>query len=101
MKKGEIYKLPHKCFIGQWSTPDDGGHEIFGRHPFNPESRFDSVVECDGWRCIALVERVRDHWVVDTWLETGDGSTRDKTSLLGHKYLSGLIKGLNPCGELQ
>jgi len=94
MIKGQIYQIPHTCFIAQWSTPDDGGYEIFGQAIKNDEQvlRFDSVIEVKGYRCIELIERVRDHWVVDTWLECSEGDTSKQTKLRTHKYLKQLTR---------
>jgi hypothetical protein len=101
MIKNCTYVIPHTCYVGQWSTPDDGGYLIFGRPPQydEGEARFDSVIEVSGFRCIGLVERVRDHWVVDTWLECAEGDTRKQVKLLGHKYLKQLLRGAKLWGE--
>jgi len=99
MLKNLTYVIPHTCFIAQWSTPDDGGYEIFGRYPEDAVCRFDSVIEVKGYRCIGLVERVRDHWVVDTWLECCEGDTRKQTKLRTHKYLKQLLRGAKLWGE--
>jgi hypothetical protein len=95
MIKGCTYVIPHTCYVGQWSTPDDGGYEIFGREVQCFELsriRFDSVSAVQGFRCIGLVERVRDHWVIDTWLECAEGDTRKQVKLLSHKYLKQLLR---------
>lgn len=93
MIKGQIYQIPHTCFLAQWSTPDDGGYEIFGRYPDAASSRFDGVIEVKGYRNIELIERVRDHWVVDTWLECSEGETSKQAKLRTHKYLKQLLRG--------
>jgi hypothetical protein len=96
------YVIPHTCYVGQWSTPDDGGYEIFGQRPQYDDrfdAKFDSVIEVSGFRCIGLVERVRDHWVVDTWLECCEGDTRKQVKLLSHKYLKKLLRGAKLWGE--
>lgn len=93
MIKGQVYQIPHACFIAQWSTPDDGGYEVFGRYPEDAYVRFDSVIEVKGHRCIELIERVRDHWVVDTWLEGQGVNTSKQVKLRTHKYLKQLLRG--------
>ena len=93
MIKGQVYQIPHTCFIAQWSTPDDGGYEIFGAYPQYTAMTYDSVIEVKGYRCIELIERVRDHWVVDTWLECYECETAKKTNLRTHKYLKQLLRG--------
>jgi len=95
MIKGQIYQIPHTCFIAQWSSDDDGGYDIYGREvqPFEINRRYDSVIEVKGNRCIELIERVRDHWVVDTWLECSEGDTSKQTKLRTHKYLKQLLRG--------
>lgn len=93
MIKGQVYQIPHTCFIAQWSTPDDGGYEVFGRQPEDVYIRFDSVIEVKGYRNIELIERVRDHWVVDTWLECSEGETSKQAKLRTHKYLKQLLRG--------
>ena len=95
MIKCQIYKIPHTCYVWQWSTPDDGGYMIYGRKLPDDEMllMFDSVVEVKGYRNIELIERVRDHWVVDTWLECSEGETTKKTNIRTHKYLKHLLRG--------
>lgn len=102
MIKGQIYKIPHTCYIGQWSTEDDGGYEIFGREVQCFEInriRFDSVIKISGSRCFELLERVRDHWVVDTWLECSEGETGKKINLRTHKYLKHLLRDAKLWGD--
>jgi len=99
MIKNCTYVIPHTCWIGEWSTPDDGGYQIFGAYREDFIVRFDRVHEVEGFRCIGLVERVRDHWVVDTWLECSEGDTRKQVKLLSHKYLKQLLRGAKLWGE--
>jgi len=102
MIKNCTYVIPHTCYVAQWSTPDDGGYEIFGREVQCFEldrRRFDSVIQVSGFRCMGLVERVREHWVVDTWLECSEGDTRKQVKLLSHKYLKQLLRGAKLWGE--
>lgn len=99
MIKNCTYVIPHTCFIYQWSTEDDGGYEIYGAYYDDLAKRYDSVIEVKGYRCIGLVERVRDHWVVDTWLECAEGDTRKKVKLLTHKYLKKLLREAKLWGE--
>jgi len=93
MIKGQIYQIPHTCFIYQWSTEDDGGYEIYGAYYDDLAKRYDSVIEVKGYRCVKLIERVRDHWVVDTWLECSEGDTSKKAKLRTNKYLKQLLRG--------
>lgn len=101
MIKGQIYQITHTCFLAQWSTPDDGGYEIFGRSPDIDDlsARYDGFIELKGYRYIELVERVRDHWVVDTWLECSEGETSKQAKLRTHKYLKQLLRGAKLWGE--
>jgi len=95
MIKCQIYQIPHTCFICEWSNPSDGGYSILGRSPNydDGECRFDNVIEVKGNRCVELIERVRGHWVVDTWLECSEGDTSKQTKLRTHKYLKQLLRG--------
>lgn len=93
MIKGQIYQIPHTCFIYEWSTEDDGGYVIYGAMYEDLAKRFDKVIEIEGNRCIELIERVRDHWVVDTWLECSEGDTSKQAKLRTHKYLKQLLRG--------
>ena len=90
--KNQIYKLPHNIFLCQWSTCDDGGYEIFGAYSSDLNTRFDSVSKVKGFRVIQPIERVRDHWVVDTWLEFEEDETPRKTKLMTDKYLKRLVR---------
>ncbi|MBK8187620.1 MAG: hypothetical protein IPK77_10525 [Cellvibrio sp.] len=78
--KNQIYKLNHKIWLCQWSTVDDGGYEIFGAYSSDLKARFDLVSKVNGFRVIHPIERVRDHWVVDTWLEFEGGETQKRPS---------------------
>lgn len=88
----DFYKIPHTCWIAEWSTADDGGYEIFGRYYDDMLVRFDRVHEVDGFRCIQLVEKVRHYWVIETWLECGEGETRKKIKLITEKHLKRITK---------
>jgi hypothetical protein len=96
MIKDQIYMIPHTCFVCEWSTEDYGGYSIFGAYADDFLKRFDKVSEVKGFRCIRLVERVRNHWVVDTWLDCIDEPTPFKTKLMSDKYLRKLIRNINP-----
>ncbi len=89
--KNHTYKLNHKIWLCQWSTVDDGGYEIFGAYSSDLKARFDSVTKVNGYRCIQPIEQVRDHWVVDTWLEFEEDKTCKKTKLMTSKYLKQLV----------
>ena len=93
MQKDQIYMIPHTCFVCEWSTEDDGGYAIYGAYYEDLAKRYDKVIEVKGYRCIELVERVRDHWVVDTWLECSEGETGKQAKLRTHKYLKQLLRG--------
>lgn len=99
MIKGQIYKIPHTCYLYEWSTPDDGGYDLYGAYYDDLAKRYDKVIEAGGYRWIELVERVRDHWVVDTWIECSEGETRKKVSIRTHKYLKQLLRGAKLWGE--
>lgn len=87
-----IHKIPHTCWIGEWSSPDDGGYQIFGAYREDFSVRFDRIHELAGFRCIQPIQRVRDHWVVDTWLECTEGDKRKQVKILSHKYLKQLLR---------
>jgi len=93
MVKDQIYMIPHTCYVYEWSTHDDGGYDIYGAYYEDLAKRYDKVIEVKGYRCIGLIERVRDHWVVDTWLECSEGETTKKTNIRAHKYLKQLLRG--------
>lgn len=99
MIKNCTYVIPHTCYVYEWSTPDDGGYTICGAYYEDLARRHDKVIEVSGFRCIGLVERVRDHWVVDTWIECCEGDTRKQVKLLSHKYLKQLLRGAKLWGE--
>jgi len=99
MIKNCTYVIPHTCFFAVTETEHEDFEQIFGKYPDFAEERFDTVTEVPGFRCIGLVERVRDHWVVDTWLECCEGSTPARTKLLSHKYLKKLLRGAKLWGE--
>lgn len=86
------HKIPHTCWIAEWSTLDDGGYEIFGSYHDDFLVRFDRVHEVDGFRCIQPIERVRNHWVIDTWIECSEGETSKITRLMTDKYFHRLVK---------
>lgn len=77
----------------EWSTSDDGDFIICGSYSEDMAESWGSVKELKGNRCIELIERVRDHWVVDTWLECSEGETSKLTKLRTHKYLKQLLRG--------
>ena len=93
MENNQIYKIPHTIYLCEWSTPDDGGYHIFGSRYDGLENRFERVIEVKGFRNIKLIERVRDHWVVDTWLSCSEGETSVQVKLRSHKYLKQLLRG--------
>lgn len=99
MIKGQVYQVTHTCYVYEWSSDDDGGYDIYGAYYEDLAKRYDKVIEVKGYRCIELIERVRDHWVVDTWLECSEGDTRKQTKLRTHKYLKQLLRGAKLWGE--
>ena len=92
MIKGQIFKIPHKIYLYEWSTEEDGGWDLYSAYSNDLAKRYDNVLEIEGFRCFELIERVRDHWVVDTWLESSEGDTGKKINLLTHKYLRHLLR---------
>lgn len=86
------YKIPHTCWIAEWTTPEDGGYMIFGKYHEDLLVRFDKVHEIEGCRCIAPIQEVRGHVVVDTWLECSEGETEKKTKLMKTSYFKRLVK---------
>lgn len=96
MIKNCTYVIPHTCYIQHQDNCKDGEFIIFGVEPKNNGFCTYAV---SGYRCIGLVERVRDHWLVDTWLECCEGDTRKKVKLLAHKYLKQLLRDAKLWGE--
>lgn len=90
MIKGQIYQIPHTCFIQHQNDDTEGETVVFG---IEPDRNGFCTYAAEGNRCIELIERVRDHWVVDTWLECSEGDTRKQTKLRTHKYLKQLLRG--------
>ena len=96
MIKNCTYVIPHTCYVQHQNDDPEGETVIFGKEP----DRNGFCTYCvSGFRCIGLVERVRDHWVVDTWLECCKGDTRKQVKLLGHKYLKQLLRGAKLWGK--
>lgn len=96
MQKDQVYMIPHTCVICEWRTENDGGYLIYGANFDDLLKRFETVSEIEGFRCIKLVERVRSHWVVDTWLDCIGESTPLKTKLMSTKYLKRLVRNIEP-----
>lgn len=94
MKAGEIYEIPHECYVCKLEFEDETITSVFGRNGYNYENRFDSVEVVNGYRCIELVAKVRNHWVIDTWLSAGENFTRPKAQLMTHANIVKITKGL-------
>lgn len=86
------HKIPHTCWVAEWSTPDDCGYQIFGAYRDDFLVRFDRLHELSGFRCIQPIQRVRDHIVVDTWLECSEGETSKITRLMKYDYFKRITK---------
>lgn len=94
MIKGQIYKIPHTCYLCEfWDFQFGFEYTLMGRQPSDWSHQFDEVKEIEGFRHIQLIERVRDHWVVDTWLEGQGVNTSKQAKLRTHKYLKHLLRG--------
>lgn len=96
MIKNCTYVIPRTCFVQHKNNDPDGEIVIFGTEP---DRNGFCTYAVSGFRCIGLVERVRDHWIVDTWLECKEGDTRKQVKLLSHKYLMQLLRGAKLWGE--
>jgi hypothetical protein len=93
MKNNDIYTIPHTCYLCEfWDFQDGFEYILMGRQPCDWSHQFDAVREAEGFRHIQLIERVRDHWVVDTWLVCGEHATSKQTKLRTHKYLKQLLR---------
>lgn len=89
MKNDDIYIIQHSCWIQHQNDDEDGEVYIFGREPY--KNGFCTIVTV-GNRSIRLIQRVRDHWVVDTWLSCKAGISKTQTKLMTHNYLKQITR---------